>query len=318
MPILNNKVKKILDEREIKLVFDGNRRIVTDVLNDRSSPRVFNFLTTDRSWRVLLNAIVKSNWLDLSLIRKAFSELSKESGCSIVYEATCSCGAISDNPIIIKKISKTIFKKTITCKKCGEIKLNFSKYTPIFDVPENSILNVLRIGKKMRFLEYNISAYCFKCQETRPYEDKLNCEKCGEPRNITVGFYPTSLKLKALVKNQHGYWLEWYVYELLRKKFPTEYGLIYKENSSTTNIDVLCFKKDELWVIECKDSSDVSDFIKNVQTLKKIADKICLVSTKNIDEKSLDAIKHLLKDQFVYVSPPNVEKIPDVIAEGRV
>jgi ssDNA-binding Zn-finger/Zn-ribbon topoisomerase 1 len=317
--MLNNEIQNILDERRIKLVFDSNRRIVTDFLNDRSSQRVFNFLTTNGSWRVLFNAVVKSDWLDSSSIRKAFSELSKESKCSIVYEATCRCGAHSDTPIITRKISKAMFKKTITCKKCGEIKLDFSKYKPVSDVSEDSILKILRIGKERGFLDYNVSAYCFVCQETLPFSpsgEKIKCPKCGELRKITVGFFPSSLKLQSLVKNQQGYWLEWYVYELLRKRFPTEYGLIYKENGSATNIDILCLKNNELWVIECKDTSDVADFIKNISTLKKMGDKVCLISTNNIDKKDLDTIKQLLKDKFVHVHPEDAEKIPEIIANS--
>lgn len=319
VPTLNNKIQKALDKRQLKLVFAGNRNIISDFIEDKSSDQVFKFLTVHKSWRVLFNAIVKSDWLDTSSIRKAFNELSKESNCSIVYEATCNCGAISDTPVITKKISEGDFKKTITCKKCGEINLDFSKYKPIFDVSESSIFKVLRIGKKMDFLVDNITAFCFNCQKTStftPSKNKLNCEKCGEPRNITVGFYPTSIELENLVKDKQGYWLEWYVYELLRKKFQAEYGLVYKEDNSTTNIDILCLKNDELWAIECKDTSDVTNFIINAQTLNKIVDKICLVSTKIISEKSFNTIKQLLNDRFVYVSPENVEKIPEIIAKG--
>jgi len=315
---MNSKIQKTLDKRQLKLVFDGNRRIISNFIEDKTSNQVLKFLTIHRSYRVLFNAIVKSNWLDLSLIREAFSQLSKESGCSIVYEASCNCGRLSDNPIILKKPQKTTFEKSITCKTCGEINLDFSKYNPVYDVSQSSILKVLSIGKKMGFLENFVSANCFNCQETRPFlynTEKIKCKKCGELRNITVGFFPSSLNLQVLVKDQQGYWLEWYVYELLRKKFPTEYGLIYKEDSSPTNIDILCLKNDELWAIECKDTSDVADFIKNARTLKKLADKVCLLVTKNIDEKSMDTVKQLLKDKFVYVSPENVEKIPEVIAE---
>ncbi|MBA7654662.1 hypothetical protein ES703_62544 [subsurface metagenome] len=316
VPTVNSKIQKILDERKIKLLFDKNRNKISDFIKDDSSNKVFNFLTVDKSRRVLFNAIVKSDWLDASSIRKALVNLFEHSNCSIVYEATCRCGAYSDTPIITRRISKAMFKKTITCKKCGEIKLDFSKYKPVFDVSEDIILKVLRIGKKMGFLDNYVSANCFVCQETRPFlwrKGKINCKKCGELRNITVGFYPSSMELQNLIKNQQGYWLEWYVYELLRRKFPTEYGLIYKENSLSTNIDILCLKNNELWVVECKDTSDVADFIRNISTLKNIGDKICLLTTKNIDQKSLDTIKQLLNDRFVYVSPENIEKIPEIV-----
>ncbi len=309
---LEKAIQTELQKRKITLI-NGDRKLISKFSKDKTANGLLNFLKIHKSYRVLLNAIVKSNWIDLNAIKKNLKNLLEYSDCSFVYEAACKCGASSDTPTILRKFSENSFKKRISCRDCGEIKLDFSKYSPLFDVSDNSILKILCIGRKKGFLGDNLLAECFWCDSTDQFSKTLKCRNCKEWRNILVRFYPLSPALDELLKDSHGYWLEWYVFEILRRSFPSDFGMLFKENGTIANIDVICLNKKSVWVIECKDTSDISGFLKNAESLKKVGDKVCLLSTHTIDEKSLKAAKKLLGRKFVYVGPKDIEELPNII-----
>ena len=92
---LEKTIQIELQKRKIVLI-TGDRKLVSKFSKDKTAKPLLNFLKIHKSYRVLLNAIVKSNWIDLNAIKKNLKDLLKYSDCSFVYEATCKCGALSD------------------------------------------------------------------------------------------------------------------------------------------------------------------------------------------------------------------------------
>ena len=319
MNSLNPEIEEALKKRNIRLLQDKNK-IITDFLNsnEKTAEKVYKFITIHPSYRALFNAIIKAGWIDVDNIKTKVSELNKEANTSICMEAHCNCDTISDYPIIRARTKSSDFNKKLTCKNCGDIKFDISKYSPVFEVHEDIILQTLAYGRKMGFLEDMLTSHCFKCKKTTQIiapktSRKIKCSKCKEYLSVTPAFYPLDINLDEISKDKQGYWLEWFVYELLKRKFPTDFGLVFDENATKTNIDVICLHNDKIWAIECKDTDDVRNFTRNMDQLNKVADKVCLVTTKKVDEKTLKMIENHLKEKFIYVKPSEIEKIADFI-----
>ncbi|GAI02467.1 unnamed protein product, partial [marine sediment metagenome] len=76
---LNSGIEKIRKQRNLNLFTDGNRYKVTEFIEDNGSEKLFKFLTIDKSFRVLFNAIVKvGGWLDLDSIKETLDTLFKQ------------------------------------------------------------------------------------------------------------------------------------------------------------------------------------------------------------------------------------------------
>jgi len=154
--------------------------------------------------------------------------------------------------------------------------------------------------------------------DTKGILDYFYCSNCKELFEIS-SFYKIADK-KILDLWSSGLWLEWYVKKLCEKCFPksiVKQGLLLKFNKDVLDVDVLLFKNNKSYGIECKslsplksaDWGDISNVIK-YSAYVDVSILACTGKLQNIDKRTL-------KEKGIkIVENNNIEKIGSILKKN--
>ena len=149
-----------------------------------------------------------------------------------------------------------------------------------------------RKGKIIPYTKYPLNY----SMEINKLLDYFYCSNCSELFEIS-SFYKIADKQILNLWNS-GLWLEWYIKKLCEKSFPksiVRQGNILKHNDDVIEIDIIIYKNNMTYVIECKSISPIkkADWgeISNVVKYNMHIDNSILACTgklKSIDKKTLN------------------------------
>ena len=184
-------------------------------------------------------------------------------------------------------------------------------YNPYNDVDLKDLLKAFYPGNN-RVFTISLIKECFECGnqtvEDSSKELSLKCEKCSKLVYISMQIFPYDESLENFLKERQGYWLEWYIFRLLKDKFILEPGVKINDEYEA---DLIVIQNKKKIFIECKDTSD-SPLI-NLYDIKKNFDCYILVSTGNYRKAYLENVKHIFKKKFSHITPDKIESITEII-----
>ena len=115
--------------------------------------------------------------------------------------------------------------------------------------------------------------------------------------------------MKNFIKDQQGYWLEWFVWNKL-KDFGAEQGVIISKKKAKFEFDIVLLKGDKIIAVSCKDT-EPDDFVKKLPFIKNIISKFILVTTaKSYNSDALNSAKKILgRKKFEVINSDGIEDI---------
>lgn len=311
-----------LKARSIKASVSKNGKMIKKFDSSDTSRLLLKFLRPHPSCRVVFNAMVKAGFVNLSDILTRLKDLSKDSQTSFIVSSKCQkCGNVLDVPNLVDSNFK-VREKQISCPICWtRNSLNSARYAPFFETfSKEQLIRVLKRGEGIGLLTKYVTIECPFCGFTKELlqEDMTNtnlrCQSCGDICETLLHYIPAHPEsIKLLTNDNQGYWLEWYVWKLLSDVFSAEPDLILSKNNQTIEADVVCLVKNRIFIVECKDTGDIKDFLEALPVMGKMADKVFLISTRNIRPRTLVPAKSILGKRFLYVPPKNLENISRII-----
>jgi Zn finger protein HypA/HybF involved in hydrogenase expression len=319
---LNKEIKAALQSRSISAKISNAGKIVRKFDSSNASKSLFDFLRLHPSCRVAFNAMVKSGLIDLESALIKLDSLSKAAETEFRVAAKCRrCEKILDIPYLADSNFRIKEEKHITCPNCNTSNtLTSSSYVPFREFKKPALIRVLKKGEEIGLFNPSVTVQCLICDFTEYPSQKdtfnlnLKCPKCGAVREALLQYVPAySDEIKSLMRDDQGYWLEWYVWKLISNTFPAEPGLKLSKNNQTLEADVVCLAKKKLSIVQCKDSPDAGDFLKKISLMNEIADKVLLVTTTSIHPDVLATAKNVLGKKFIHVGSKRLECICKMI-----
>jgi len=278
-------LQNILKEKGYSAKSSPSHKIVNKFDNEELSPLLLDFLKLHRSCRVVFNAYAKTPDYSFSTLASKLPDLLEAAQTSFIYEAKCTCSAILDSPNIAAFDFKLPDKTTITCSSCRKIRyLTAKDYKPLFrpltrDL-SREVYKVLSVAYKAKLLDLTVSTECYNCGNTFTPDDEenvsLRCPACKEFNMTNIVFTPAG-SLFDLLKDHQGYWLEWFVFNQLKKHNP-EQGILVSKGKKSAELDVAFVRNNQLVAVECKDT-DPTSAIRKLAFAKGFVDKYVLVTT---------------------------------------
>ena len=149
------------------------------------------------------------------------------------------------------------------------------------------------------------------------WEYKLKCEKCGRIMEINYVFTPHK-EIVELWKD--GYWLEWYVKNLLSSSLETDIysGIRMKKikNKREIEVDCILYFSNKVISIQCraKDFSRPYKEDPEILDLMEFSDVVIFVTTTEISE-SLESKWKRIKPKIkkIFVRGREIEDLPNII-----
>lgn len=306
--IVNPQITSFFPKLKLKRSESGKKVLLYE--KSKSANSFFDFVSFHPSIRAAFNSMVKAEFISLERGSKHLRKLLEHSKTSLVYEAKCDCGQLIERPHIYDLL-KTNFPKSMTCIKCGRVKnLTFEDHKPFYEIESKNLLKALFVGNKTAFT-ISPMVECFECNvqvvKNEPEELNLICDKCGKPTYISMQVFPYA-ELDDLLKDRHGYWLEWFVWRLLKEKHTLEVGV---KVGNKYESDLIIIHNGKKIFVECKDASDSP--LLNLHNIKKDFDYYLLISTSIYKKAHLDGARELLNEKFHYVTPDKIENISGII-----
>lgn len=303
------QVKSSFPKFDLKRSSSGERVLTYE--KSKCANNLFKFISSHPAIRASFNSMVKADFASLEKATSYLPNFLKQSETSLLYEAKCSCEQILERPHIYN-LQKTKFPKSITCINCKKVNnLMIGDYSPYYDIDLKDLLKVFYLGDKSVFTISPIKE-CFKCgTQTVESSNKLSlkCKDCSKLAYISMQVFPNK-EIKELLKDRQGYWLEWYIWRLLRDKYAVEIGITINKKYEA---DLIVIHNNNRIFIECKDTSDSA--LMSLHEIKKDFDYFIFVTTCNYKNAHLDNAKKILKKKFYYVTPNRIEKISEIIGE---
>jgi hypothetical protein len=320
---LNEEIKAALQERSIKSKISEAGKKVKKFDSSGASKYLWDFLRLHPSCRVAFNGMVKWGFLDLEVVLLKIKSLAETAGTAFRVAAKCGrCEKLLDIPYLVDSNFEIKGKKRITCPDCNTSNVfTPSSYTPFYDeFNKPALMRVLKKGEEIGLFNPSVAVQCSICDFTEYPSQKnisclnLKCPKCGATRDAVMQYIPAHPdEIKLLTGDGQGYWLEWYVWKLISNSFPAEPGLELSKNNQVVNADVTCLVGKELCIVQCKDSSDVSDFLSKLSIMNEIADVVILVTTMSVHQDALTTAENVLDEKFVHVNSKNLERICEML-----
>ena len=275
-----------------------------------SSNDVFRFMSLHPSVRVAFNSFLKTQFENSEKAIEPLKNLLEQSKTSLVFEAKCTCGNFLSNHHVYGFLDEK-FPKKIRCPICKKnTSLKREDFKPTFDICLKDFFETFFRGQPNIFTISPIKE-CFNCGsfEIISSDKKLNsfCSNCKQLIYISMQILPCD-DLKEFIKDGQGYWLEWYVWKLLKERYVCDVGI---KIGNMPEADLILIKGSKKIFIECKDRSD--DPLINLQDIKKEFDYYILISTKKYKESYVKSAKHILKKKFVLIAPNEIEKVNEII-----
>ena len=187
-----------------------------------------------------------------------------------------------------------------------------NNYVPHYDLDLKDLLKAFYLGDDSVFTISPIKE-CFECNNQIVEESSkklsLKCKDCSKLAYVSMQVFPNK-EIKELLKDRQGYWLEWYVWRLLKDKYVVEIGVMVNKKYEA---DLVVIHNKKKIFIECKDTSDTA--LMNLHEIKKDFDYFILVSTCNYKAAHKENAKKILGKKFYYVTPDKIERISQIIGE---
>lgn len=307
---INPQVSSLFPKLNLKRSDSGGKILTYE--KSKSANSLFDFISSHPSIRASFNSMVKADFASLEKATSYLPNLLKQSETSLLYEAKCPCEQILERPHIYS-LRKTKFPKSITCINCKKVNnLKLSNYTPYYDVDLKDLLKAFYLGNELVFTISPIKE-CFECGNQTVEESSkklsLKCKDCSKLAYVSMQVFPNN-EIKELLKERQGYWLEWYVWRLLKDKFITDIGVTINKKYEA---DLIVVDKNKKIFIECKDTSDSA--LVNLHEAKKDFDYFVFISTYNYKNVHIENAKKILKKKFCFVIPNKIEEIAKIITE---
>lgn len=314
MQISSNYISEF--EPHIKLLrSEAGKKIISFEESDASN-KLFNYLSSHQSIRIVFSSLIKSGFFEfpeIDVVWEKLSEQFKENNISLVYQLKCrKCEHILEKFHVLDK--KKIEIKYNYCSECKHRnKIIESDFIPDFELNLDDFLRILLYGCKMEVLTPVHLFVCLKCSKTVQIKSKLKdiCPNCKNYRYLTSVFAPFYEELQDFVKSKQGYWLEWYIWKLLKKKY--EIGINMKTKESFFECDILVLKESKKIIIECKDTNNDNHFINKLSYINKIADKYIFVTTQTPNKDLLNTMQEIFKEKLVVLKSKEIENIQNII-----
>ena len=314
---MQNTVKQELESRGYSVSYSNSNKVVKSFDKTKMATNLFKFLSLHSSCRVVFNAYVKTPDYSLTTMANKLPDLLEAAKTSFIYSANCRCSTILDSPNIADDSFKLPKKKDITCNKCGtknEIKTEDYKplYRPQTRDLSKEVSKVLFKATEYKLLEQIVSSECYYCGYVETPKDNkkvdLYCPKCNRLRGTSIVFSPVGA-LKDFIKDQQGYWLEWFVWNKL-KQFGAEQGIIISKKNAKFEFDIVLLRGDKIIAVSCKDT-EPDDFVKKLPFIKNIISKFVLVTTaKYYNSDALNSAKKILgRKKFEVINSDGIEGI---------
>lgn len=310
-------VKQVLESKGYSTEYSESNRAVKLFNNTPMAKKLLKFLLLHRSCRVVFNAYVKTPDYSLTNMTAKLPDLLEAAKTSFIYSANCRCSTILDSPNIASYRFKLPKKKDITCSNCGaKNEIKATDYIPLYHSQtrdfSKEVYKVLVEATKLKLLEQIVSSECYYCGSIEtPNDNKkvnLHCPKCDKLRSINIVFSPVGA-LEKFIRNQQGYWLEWFVWSKL-KDLGAEQGLVISKRKTKFEFDVVLLKEGKVIAISCKDT-DPDNFVKKLPFIKNIIGKFVLVTTsKSYNNDAINSARKILgKKKFEVINSAEIEDI---------
>ncbi len=312
-----NNVKQELENRGYSISYSNSNKVVKSFDNAPMAKKLLKFLSLHSSCRVVFNAYIKTPDYSLTTIADKLPDLLEAAKTSFIYSANCRCSTILDSPNIADDKFKLPKKKDITCNKCGaKNEIKTADYKPLYRSQtrdfSKEVSKVLFKATEYKLLEQIVSSECYYCGYVETPKDNkkvdLYCPKCNRLRRTDIVFSPIGV-LKDFIKDQQGYWLEWFVWNKL-KHFGAEQGIIISKKKAKFEFDIVLLKGDKIIAVSCKDT-EPEDFVKKLPFIKNIISKFVLVTTaKSYNSDALNSAKKILgRKKFEVINSDGIEGI---------
>ena len=302
---INPKVSSFFTKGHLKRSESGKKILTYE--KSKSATNLFKFISFHPSIRASFNAMVKADFISLEKALSYLTNLLEQTKTSLVYEAKCSCGNILEKPHIYT-LSDFKFPKSISCPKCKQLNnLKFDDYNPCSQIDLKDLLKALYKGDSDVFSISPIKE-CFVCGhqsiENSSKKLSLKCSKCSKLSYVSMQVFVSYEELNELLKEKQGYWLEWYLWKILKEKFDSEVGIMVNKKYEA---DLIINNNKKKIFVECKDTADSP--LMNLHDIKKDFDYYILVSTFNYKKAHLDNAKKTLKKKFHHITSDKIEWI---------
>jgi phage FluMu protein Com len=279
------------------------------------STALYDFLKRHKVNRIVFNSLVKQGIINPSSLKEV-KELLMSSELSLVYLVACkSCNNLLERVHIL---NADFSKKQSSCPSCTSINHIYPKdYKPDYEnLTSEDLWRCLLELCQNKLYSQVVYSRCLNCKpKSNQSTDKNVCAKCGKVCLITTELVTLDKQLDELVKSRQGYWLEWYVWRLLRSKFKNgEPGIILKSQGKEGQLDVVVCFKNKIIAIECKDGLN-TDFIQKLHWIKKYIDGFILIATEKMKDDVIKTAKQIMGRKFKYIQPKDIESVGKVIKQ---
>lgn len=337
---IDRKIITKLNERGFKTVRRSTAgKLVEKFEKDPNSKILFNLIWKKPSLRVLGQVFCDK----LPITRDQIGEIlkTKEPLKRALSESP-------DKNLLCRSCSSVIGKYNIyegekpavkvRCVKCNTLNLlSRCEEKDDWTFPAVTIAVYLDQLAEVGMFTPNLLADCSKCSESRyivpllldsirslrsqklkEYVESFYCKRCNRIYDLTRVY--TAPDHVAKMWGKQGYWLEWYVKQILKKKLPTfsmEQGILLRNGKTEKEVDAVLLMHDKIISFECKaisprtraSFSDVSDALK----LLDFSDKVVLVTTTMIKENEKESLVKRGEQKLVIVEGPAIEKIAHLL-----
>ncbi len=306
--------RKIVRSHPGKLIKDYDKSLLAEDL--------FRFLLIHSSIRVLFNALIKVEFVSVEKALMPISSLLKNARTALTYVAHCSCSNILEKPHVLDLIEdfNKQESKRITCSKCEKRnELSIENYKAVEFVDVKHLLKPFFHAQKGIF-SIALLKECLVCgnQTIEDTMDKKNlkvdllCNQCDSLTYLSVQVFAHP-ELNNFIKGAQGYWLEWYVWRIVKEEYSCEVGVKIKKED-IVEVDVVAVVNNKTVFLECKDTHE-EDFLKKLHIVNKICDYFVLVSTCSVNNTCLKAAKEILGEKFIYIESYKIENINEIMRQ---
>lgn len=316
----NTGIESFLKIKGYSIARSESGKKVIEFEKDPIANDFWDYMSAHSSIRTVFNAFIKSRELESHNSLERLSKFLEEAETSFVFGAYCKntnkpCQIILDRPNLLESNFKLPIKHRTTCPTC-KFRNTFSKedYKPIFKLEFRDIVKFFLKGCKKNVFRIAYSVSCYFCNKDAPFDEKIptikRCSKCKNISYLSTQFI-LNPEIENLIKDTHGYWLEWFVWKLTKGRLKSEIGLLIEKENKKIECDIVLWNG-KLIVIECKDTTDES-FISKLTSLNKFADYFVLVSTVKLRKDTLETARDILKQKFIYVKPSDIHNSVNII-----
>lgn len=320
MNYLNQTLQNLLKKKGCKFKNHDSKRIIESFEKMSVSDKLFKLINKDPSFRVIFNYLIKTGFLTTD--KTELCGTLKFSKTPFLFEAKCKkCGNILDRPNVVDSRFKK--SKQISCECGTKNSLKSKDYSPVYEVSDIDLKKILDHWVSKGVFEVAYELLCQNC-DFKDYARKstidVGCPKCKDLLDISKKYLPTQFEemknlsmISCAGKPGQGYWLNWYIWKILKNNFATETGVLVIKNNDNFEADILLSFKNKLCLVDCKDSADIKGFINKCSIIKDVVDKVFFVHTCELNPGSLKAVKNILKTKLVDVTSKDVENISEII-----